>query len=289
MILLNGQEIRPTVFPDRTSQVWQLGDLLTPNITVTWHFEQEAELFHLAQLKRLIDKTVHSGPDRRIATLKIPYLPYARQDKDVSDESTFALEVFADYLNQQHWDQITTFDVHSDVASNKIKNLLNIAPDLYFASQFDYVVFPDKGAEARYGSRIHRPKLVGLKQRDQKTGHISSYALSGSTEETILTKADTILVIDDLCDGGATFNILAKSLKEWGAGNKITLYVSHGLFSKGVIELFQNYEKIITTNTCFSHIMRTPDGLDIAAKQSHSWFKMRSHITGGSMIILPSI
>ena len=287
MILLNGQPINPTIFPDRTSQVWHIGALLTPNVSVVWNFEDECELFHLAQLKCLIDKTVHSGPMKRFATLHIPYLPYARQDKDVSDDTTFALKVFADILNSQYWDQVTMFDVHSSCATDLINNSVNIEPNLQFANQYDYVVFPDKGALLRYKHLIQR-SVVGLKQRDQATGRITSYSLSYNGEENVkLTNADSILVVDDLCDGGATFNILAKSLDEIGATDR-HLYVSHGLFSKGLIELRQNYNKIITTDTCFSHVFTDPQGLDIAARQSHNWFVIRRYVRDGSLVILPS-
>ena len=43
----------------------------------------------------------------------------------------------------------------------------------------------------------------------------------------------TILIIDDICDGGMTFKLTAERLKELGA-KEVHLYVTHGIFSKGL-------------------------------------------------------
>ena len=40
-------------------------------------------------------------------------------------------------------------------------------------------------------------------------------------------------MIDDICDGGRTFIECAKLLKAAGVGS-MALYVSHGIFSKGL-------------------------------------------------------
>ena len=60
MITLNGKPITPTIFPDKTSQVWKVFQedslsLHAPELKVVWTFENEAELIHLAQLKMLLD------------------------------------------------------------------------------------------------------------------------------------------------------------------------------------------------------------------------------------------
>lgn len=42
-----------------------------------------------------------------------------------------------------------------------------------------------------------------------------------------------ILIVDDICDGGATFMLLTKDLYKRGA-KSINLFVTHGIFSKGL-------------------------------------------------------
>ena len=50
----------------------------------------------------------------------------------------------------------------------------------------------------------------------------------------------------DICDGGQAFLPIAKQLKEKGA--LVYLYVTHGIFSKGLYQ-FADFEKIFTTSS----------------------------------------
>ena len=58
MLLLNGQPVPVTIFPDKTSQVWKLPESTfdSKKQNVFWQFENESELFHLAQLQNLLEK-----------------------------------------------------------------------------------------------------------------------------------------------------------------------------------------------------------------------------------------
>ena len=57
------------------------------------------------------------------------------------------------------------------------------------------------------------------------------------------------VIIDDICDGGRTFNELAKAIRAQRADAKIYLVVTHGIFSAGFAELSLNFEHIYTTNS----------------------------------------
>jgi len=83
MILLNGSPVNVTIFPDKTSQCWKLPEGIFYDdcdhgvqryVHVEWRFEHEGEFMHLAQLKALTDEY------SLLATLKLKYLPYGRQD-----------------------------------------------------------------------------------------------------------------------------------------------------------------------------------------------------------------
>jgi ribose-phosphate pyrophosphokinase len=54
----------------------------------------------------------------------------------------------------------------------------------------------------------------------------------------------TVLIIDDICDGGKTFLELGKKLKELGA-KSVLLHVTHGIFSKGRDAMFP-YVDVVT-------------------------------------------
>lgn len=229
MIRINNINIIPTIFPDKTSQVWKLSSKVFEHKTIQnvyWEFENEAEFMHLAQLKDLLDAN-----DIK-ATLGIDYLPYARQDKEISNETTFALRTFAKLLNTLNFVEVSVIDAHSDVA-NLINNFrsCNMKEEVLSALEQtnSEICYPDEGAYIRYKEIYGNKAIIGKKIRDAKTGQITSYQVIGSDA---LNNAN-VLIVDDICDGGATFVLLAKELQKLGVSN-IHLFVSHGLFTKGL-------------------------------------------------------
>lgn len=244
MILLNGKPVNTTVFSDNTSQVWKLEDEdLKPGskALVTWKFSHEGEFLQLAQLKALLDyHHVRAG-------LNITYLPYGRQDKSVSNSATFALEPFARLLNSLKFQQVRIRDPHSTIALQLIDNseayypnrkIDSILHDLGFDATHDVVCYPDKGAVTKYGGfdgalQLPCASIHGEKVRDQATGNILSYQLVGKCA------GKKVLIVDDICDGGMTFKLLAKDLLAAGA-TEVHLFVTHGIFSKGVRTLIES-------------------------------------------------
>lgn len=237
-------DVSPTKFPDGTSQVWklQIDKLQNSMVDIVWYFEQEAELIWVNQLIVLLNQQ-----GIRIRQLYIPYLPYGRQDKEVSNETTFAKTVFLEMLLTEMVGDVTTLDAHSrhaKVMSYSSYRYIKKAMDEF---QPDLVVFPDKGASFRYSNIVGDNFLVLDKTRDQLTGEITGLEFNDVVKamyhlESVKTNTVRILIVDDICDGGATFNnasiFLHAVLNKTGRKAKIGLYVTHGIFSKG-------YEKMI--------------------------------------------
>lgn len=63
--------------------------------------------------------------------------------------------------------------------------------------------------------------------------------------EGLLQQGDDILIVDDICDGGATFLKIAKELPN----TNLYLYVTHGIFSKGLGDLSRYFIKIFSTDS----------------------------------------
>jgi ribose-phosphate pyrophosphokinase len=228
MIKLNGMDINPTIFPDNTSQIWKLPEAAIPAYkelhVVEWEFSTEGEFLQLAQLKTLLDHYNYKSE------LRIKYLPYGRQDKKVSNETTFALTTFARLLNTLNFHTVWVLDPHSDEAK-QINNLVVEMPltELYKVKtilQPEIICFPDSGAKKRYGSG-YRDEIYAEKIRDQKTGAIIDTKLRGDVS------GKTVLIQDDLCDYGNTFIKLTALLLQNGA-KEVNLFVTHGLFSGGI-------------------------------------------------------
>jgi len=239
MLFLNEERINPTIFPDRTSQVWKLSEDLfdCKSYKITWLFEDEGEIMHLAQLVDLIKH----GQVPRPTTLHIPFLPYGRQDKEISNDATFALKSFCKIINGFGFDKITTLDAHSMEAIKWLNNFESIHPDQEISRALRKVnataiAFPDKGACDRYAYRdvtMGHHTIVGSKVRDQSTGYIKEYSILGDPS------GKDVLIIDDIIDGGMTFKLLARDLLKAGA-KSVSLYATHGIFSKGIQTLLDS-------------------------------------------------
>jgi ribose-phosphate pyrophosphokinase len=242
-IYVQGNRITPTIFPDGTSQVWKLPDGCFDEVegcvVVKWNFESEAEVFQIMQLRALL----RSRTDVELI-LDVPFLPYGRQDKEVSNDQCFALRV----LDEQvllGFDSVVTIDAHSDVSSAVSRPPSSAIKHAIKESNATVVCFPDAGAEVRYTSlTCSLTSFVLDKERDQATGNITGLRFVAKPESL---KGKHILIIDDICDGGRTFIEAAKLIYQLEPDCSVHLYVSHGIFSKGKHLLYDAGIKSIFT------------------------------------------
>lgn len=187
---------------------------------------------------------------RETYSIFLPYLPYARQDRITNENEPFSLMILGEVLNQiTAADEIFTLDVHSDVARGIIPNLRNISVSHFLEIANivyeDYtLVIPDQGADKRLSKLTKFQRTVlALKHRDTGTGKITLKDIYGDVE------GQDCLIVDDICDGGYTFILISQELKKRGA-NSVTLAVTHGVFSKGFVDLkASGIDKIITTDS----------------------------------------
>jgi ribose-phosphate pyrophosphokinase len=84
-----------------------------------------------------------------------------------------------------------------------------------------------------------------IKKRDMTTGQIYGFEVFAND----LQKLPCILV-DDICDGGASFYHAAKEIELYNPG-KMYAFFSHGIFSSfsGLLNLKEHYTRIYTTNS----------------------------------------
>lgn len=236
MIKLGEYVVVPTIFPDGTSQVWKLPeDILKSESTISWYFENEAELSHVLQLAKLSEYTRKDRPH-----LIMPFLPYGRQDKEIANDKTFARQVIMDVL-KPHFFTMSTYDSHSKcdgVASLPVDGAIGFSIDNF---KPHIICFPDKGASTRGYNTGGFPIIILDKKRNQINGEIEGliFRHEDGLYYEFMTSGSNILIVDDLCDGGRTFIEAAKLLKEHGAKN-VGLYTTHGIYSKGTKVLFDN-------------------------------------------------
>ena len=201
----------------------------------------------------------------RVLRLCIPYFPYARQDRVCNDGEALSVSVIASLINSADFAHVRIFDPHSDVAPALIKNCdivsqVALMDNLPKDAIGDALVSPDAGSEKKVraaAKRFNVPMIVCGKDRDVATGNIiSSRVVSGDPAGL------RVMIVDDICDGGATFISLAKILKELGAA-EINLFVTHGIFSKG-FKVFEGLiENIYCTNSLWQDQRCRPEMINV--------------------------
>jgi ribose-phosphate pyrophosphokinase len=182
----------------------------------------------------------------------IPYFPAARQDRLMVPGEPLSVKVYADLLNAQQYESVTIFDPHSDVTPAVVNNVRAVSNHAFVQDCLqnvqDYILIsPDGGALKKIYKLSEylggAPVTECTKKRDVATGRLTKFAVGEAD-----LHGKTCVIVDDICDGGATFTGLAEKLKEHNAGD-IYLIVSHGIFSKGTEVLAPFFKKIFTTDS----------------------------------------
>lgn len=255
MIKVDGNIIKPTIFPDGT-QLIKLPEFIGIYVNVDWFYESDNELVTLMFIAKEL-KNKGSYP-----CLHMPYIPNARFDRVKNNQEVFTLKWFCDIINSLDFHDVHVLDPHSYVSEALIDRLEIQSPKDIIKSFIDKnflddcslnkfaLFFPDEGAMKRYSGMFKIPYTFGMKKRDWETGEIRGLDVVG--DETFI-KGRKVLIVDDICSRGGTFYHSAKKLKELGA-EEVYLYVSHcentilegDLLTSGLIK------KVFTTNSIFT-------------------------------------
>lgn len=194
--------------------------------------------------KDALDEIFRFYPNTPIELYSL-YVPYARQDRYCEQGEAFGVRTFARLLNSLNFSRVVVADPHSEVTPAVINNL-QIMPQHEIAfymlgwklrmDNFE-LVSPDGGALKKIfklGTQMNLKVHCADKIRDTATGDIIRTDISVQD-----FGGANLMIVDDICDGGRTFIELAKVLRDRNAG-RIELFVTHGIFSKGV-DVFEGY------------------------------------------------
>jgi ribose-phosphate pyrophosphokinase len=253
-----GYRIHRFTFPGGEQQV-SIPDLpkgfLKGDVTVLLRVQSASDLVTLLLLTEILRRRVASDTKLRLI---LPYFPFARQDRVMDHNESFSLKAIARVINSLGYDRVMTLDLHSPVTDAivdnvmeftsqtiieqyaKVKSLIETTPDLVLIS-------PDAGAAKKVqaiAKEYTLPGAIGMKLRDIKTGDITGLDLLNSD----FISGRPCLIIDDICDGGRNFTTLADVLHLNGASD-VKLYVTHGIFSKGLTPFRGLISDIYTTDS----------------------------------------
>jgi ribose-phosphate pyrophosphokinase len=247
-------------FPDGQQTVDLIGDYSGENLTNVVIYSR-LNSFRDLELIICATQAIRNLSDCTIA-LYVPYFLGARSDRKFQIGGVnYLKQVICPIINSQNYSAVLVLDPHSDVLEaclnrfEKLNNHLIVKYSLQDLHGDDYsnvaIVSPDAGALKKiydvakeYG--IEKVVTAG-KVRDIKTSKILKTELP-QTDWTGIG-IETVMIIDDICDGGRTFTELAKSIRESGFTGKIVLIVTHGIFSAGLKPLNEHFDHIYTTNS----------------------------------------
>lgn len=232
-----GGEEHVKIFDDKEYSTSPLDRLM---ILIQADVRSSSDLIRTLLLKDAVDRFYKNT----YTILVIPYMPYARQDRVCNEGEAFSLQVISSLINNANFNSVVVEDPHSSVTGQLIRNLIPSSqddilkhelgrnPQLNDVYNRSILVSPDEGSKHKIDP--HKKEVIyATKKRDPETGQIVDTQIHGKI------KKKEYLIIDDICDSGGTFIALAKILKEQGA-TKVHLYVTHGIFSKGIKHLKEN-------------------------------------------------
>jgi ribose-phosphate pyrophosphokinase len=232
---------------------WGGGENSEIEISVTWNGRFDEFLSVMSWIA--------SKP--QTATIKavcLPYFPQARQDKITRGGDEAHSKSFMEWIVSRTCSiqKVYVYDIHSHAEDRTAFINLDIYQLINFHLDFDCrpnaVIAPDNGARDRaqgVASNMNKRFVLGTKERDPRTGKLSNYKI-GDEYNSIIENAEHLLVVDDICDGGGTFLLLADAIRKRGYTGKLDLFVTHGLFTKGLTLLLENYDHVYTTDSCDS-------------------------------------
>lgn len=247
-MLLSKANIDVTQFPDGQIHV-RIPPIMGDVVDLTWSMRSATDVLAFMSIMNAIDRI--GIPYKRF--LNIPYLYGARSDRHMVHGDSCDLKVVAQVINDANFEQVLILDPHSDVAVTLIdRAMARIPTEMYRqykdANEPTVLVCPDAGVAKKISSLMRefdsvKEVLFCHKER----------ATDGSLRLRPLTpgmaRGKHCLIVDDLCDGGATFLAIADQLL---GPSKLDLIVTHGLFSKGTDELLRRFAEIWTTDSVCS-------------------------------------
>lgn len=198
------------------------------------------DLFILLQAYNIL-----SHESIKINNLLLTYVLGARCDRRFSlgeaIDAQIIQNLIATKIDAKH---IRTLDYHSSLNYVSDWKDSKIFPKEHNPN-FYYIVYPDEGAYNRLGDIDGMEAFcVGSKIRTDSGIKIEL------DEPHYKNRSDSvIMVVDDLCDAGGTFIVLAECLAEKFPDKSREIFVTHTIQEIGIERMSENYDHVYITNS----------------------------------------
>jgi ribose-phosphate pyrophosphokinase len=189
-------------------------------------------------------------------TAVVPYLAYARQDKEFLPGEGVTLGVVAHLMRSVGVRRLVTVDIHSAeglslfsfpaYSVSAVPSLANYAKESLDLAD-PVVISPDFGASKRTEAfaALYGAKMIQLsKTRDRLTGAVAV------KEAALDAKGKDVLIVDDIISTGGTVRAAAELVSAQGA-RKVYALCTHGLLIGDARQRLEKsgVEKVVGTNT----------------------------------------
>lgn len=220
------------------------------------------------ELALLVDAIRRINP-HILLHLHCPYFPAARQDRVMVAGEALALRVMTDFINNLNFTTVTVWDAHSDTTLALLNRVHNIPQEILLQRFVDrklidlsntILVSPDGGALKKIYKVAKQFNLPVV--RADKTRSVIDGSITGTVVYSENVGDKDFLIADDIADGGKSFLELAKVLRPLTSG-KIELYVTHGIFSKGLDVITEAGISHIYTANPFPNVDTTNKNLTV--------------------------
>lgn len=249
MILLNKQLIITEQFPNKETKIKDFDNFIQNENIIQFTYQEDGDLIRLMFVKQRLDE------EKVNTKLLVNYMPYSRMDRKIEGD-LFTLQYICQFINSLKFNKVFVVEPHSQKTIELLENSVAIYPALDWLPQVmeelnftksDRIVFPDKGAAARYRDSGYENVCIFEKTRNAATGRIENMVL----KEGNIPQGAKCIIVDDLCSAGGTFLWAGNILKEMGSSD-ITLMVTHcetGIFSGKLLVKESPINRIFTSTS----------------------------------------
>ena len=255
-ILVGSNEIESVTTHNGEVDVTVFFDKSIKTLRVTAHIANSEGIIQLMMVRDAISRgDIH--PSRVTTVLYLPYIPYSSQGSVLNQGKALPIKVFCEMINSLNFDKVVVFDPYDNMALALINNVSVIRQSHSFQNNHWLT-----------GDLLESHLLVAPKDGSQRIKtlcrdlSIDKFVQgcgveNGSVSDDVFWIRDTLggkdlLIVDNVFDDGDDILGLATTLKHRGASS-VKLWVSHGIFSKGLQDVFDNgIDHVYTTNSIAS-------------------------------------
>ncbi|MBI3385941.1 ribose-phosphate pyrophosphokinase [Candidatus Gottesmanbacteria bacterium] len=258
-----------TRFADGELRPWIQEDVRDKTVFVLQSFSYPMDE-HIMEMSLIGDAIARSAPKTMVAI--IPYMGYARQDKQHRTGEPVSARVIAKFLEVSKYQEVITIDLHNDaivgffqIPVTHLSALDILAKEIKKLHVTNgLVVSPDVGGVKRARNLaylLNVPMVVMEKKR-----YLDRFDKSESFQIIGDVAGRDIIIIDDIISTGGTILTSVQSLKEAGA-KSVNVFATHGVLAGHAVENLKDaaLERIVLTDTIAISKDKFFPGLEVAS------------------------